>query len=101
MEILLHPNDRAVIARIVAPVVKRGAATLKLFGSRARGDARRTSDIDIALVSAKPIPAAELATLREALEDSSVPFRVDLLDYARAPASLRAAIDREGITWPV
>jgi len=74
---------------------------LKLFGSRARGDARRASDIDLALVGKQPIAAADMAALREALEESPVPFRIDLVDYASAPAYLRAAIDREGIPWPV
>ena len=42
-----------------------------------------------------------MALLREALDESHIPFRVDLVDYASAPAHLRAAIDREGISWPV
>lgn len=98
---LLNPQDRSAIERIVAPWLAREGAGLKLFGSRARSDARRASDIDLALVARHPIAAADMAALREALEESQVPFRIDLIDYASAPAHLRAAIDREGIPWPV
>jgi len=97
----LNPIDRSAIERIVAPYLVRRDIGLKLFGSRARGDARRASDIDLALVGKQPIAAADMAALREALEESPVPFRIDLVDYASAPAYLRAAIDREGIPWPV
>lgn len=101
VENLLNPSDRRLVEQIVFPVLARRKAGLKLFGSRARGDARRASDIDLALVAAQPIDPAELAGLREALEESAVPFRVDLVDYASAPDSLREAIDREGIAWHV
>lgn len=98
---LLDPRDRSAIERIVAPMLALVGARLKLFGSRARGDARRASDIDLALIARQPIAAADMAALREALEESAIPFRIDLVDYASAPANLRAAIDREGIPWPV
>lgn len=97
----LNPQDRSAIERILVPMLVRRSARLKLFGSRARGDARRTSDIDLAIVARHPIPADSLAEMREALEESRIPFRVDLVDYAGAPAPLREAIDREGVVWPV
>ncbi len=97
----LNPQDRSAIERILAPWLASEDAGLKLFGSRARGDARRVSDIDLALIASQPIALDDMAALREALEESPVPFRIDLVDYASAPAHLRAAIDREGIPWPV
>ncbi len=97
----LNPLDRSAIERIIAPWLCREDAGLKLFGSRARGDARRASDIDLALIAPQPIALADMALLREALDESNIPFRVDLVDYASAPAHLCAAIDCEGIPWPV
>lgn len=98
---LLNPQDRSAIERIVGPLLALGGARLKLFGSRARGDERRVSDIDLALIAPQPIALADLALLREALDESHIPFRVDVVDYASAPTKLRVAIDREGIPWPV
>jgi predicted nucleotidyltransferase len=96
----IHPLDRAAIEQIVAPLLARRGGKLKLFGSRARGDARRASDIDLALVGAQSFSPDELARARDALENSRIPFRVDLVDYSTASPTLRASIDREGIAWP-
>lgn len=98
--ILINPLDHATIGRIVAPLLARSKMRMRLFGSRARGDARAASDIDLALDAGQPIPAVDLARLREALEASNIPFRVDVVDYSVAPAGLRDSIDREGIPWP-
>lgn len=98
---LLNPQDRSAIEQIVAPLLARWDARLKLFGARARGDARPASDIDLALVAKQPIAATDMAELCEALDESQIPFRVDLVDYASAPSHLRAAVDRDGIPWPI
>lgn len=97
----LAPSDQIAIEHVLAPMLAHAQAHLKLFGSRARGDARRASDIDLALVGTRSFSPVELAIVRDALENSRIPFRVDLVDYSAAPAALRATIDREGIAWPV
>lgn len=95
----LDPRDREAIARILAPVVQQYGADVWLFGSRARGDARRASDIDLALRAPVPIPPDVMALAREALEESRIPFRVDLVDYRSAAKELQRAIDAEGVAW--
>ncbi|MFN3884527.1 MAG: nucleotidyltransferase family protein, partial [Rhodocyclaceae bacterium] len=65
----LNPLDRFAIERILASLLKREGARLVLFGSRARGDARAASDIDLAVVAEHPISSTVLADLREALEE--------------------------------
>lgn len=96
----LDLRDRRVIERILATVRHEQRGRVVLFGSRARNDARRSSDIDLAIDALQPLPPHELAQLREAFEESRIPFRVDLVDYASAHPQLRAAIDAEGIVWP-
>lgn len=95
-----HADQRA-IASLLDPLVRQSSAELILFGSRARGDARPTSDIDIALRAPQPIAPDLLAVARQSLEDSNVPFNIDLLDYAAASSEMKRAIDREGVAWRV
>ena len=66
---------------------------VKLFGSRARGDGRVTSDVDLA-VSAKD---GATLSLIEAFEDSSLPYTFDIIDYDRqSNENLKKEIDRDG-----
>lgn len=60
-----------------------------VFGSRAIGRARRYSDIDVAITGAS-LCASELAAISEALEESNLPYRVDLVDLTDASDDFRA-----------
>jgi predicted nucleotidyltransferase len=91
--------DKDIIVRRLTPLLAGNNVRLKLFGSRARGDAGSRSDIDLATVADSRLPVDMLANIREALEESPIPFRVDVVDYQSAPPALKQAIDREGIEW--
>lgn len=62
-----------------------------LFGSRALGTHKESSDIDIALKG--DISPTLIAHLKEELEDSTLPYFCDILDYERAPQELKEHID--------
>lgn len=65
-----------------------------LFGSFARGDATRTSDVDLALDLDDP---AALAALVDALQSGAPTLRkIDWVDFRSAPDPLRAKIESEG-----
>ena len=48
------------------------------FGSRVKGNARASSDLDLVLF-ASPTQRSQVFALQEALEESNLPFKVDLL----------------------
>ncbi len=91
--------------RILAEVLRAHPAGRRvrvwLFGSVARGDFDRTSDIDIALDADAPLDPDRLAALREALEEAPIVRRVDLVDMARVSPELRRRIREEGRPWLV
>jgi predicted nucleotidyltransferase len=60
-----------------------------VFGSRAAGTARRYSDIDVGLAG-EPLLFDQLGRLREALEDSELPYRVDVVNLAETSDQFRA-----------
>lgn len=91
--------DRKLILLGLAPLLRAKSIRLRLFGSRARGDAGSRSDIDLAVIADDKIPPHLLSRSREQLEEAPVPFRVDLVEYRSASPTLRQAIDREGIEW--
>ena len=82
---------RAVLRRIVPGV------EVRVFGSRVRGAARPVSDLDLAIMTDRPLPLETTASLREAFRDSDLPFKVDFVDWAATSERFRAVIEREGV----
>ena len=75
-------------------------ASLVLFGSRARGDARRRSDFDLAVFPGPGFEQKELARFSERLEESSkIIYPIDLVDTRTASEEMLAKIEREGVRW--
>ena len=54
------------------------------YGSRAKGTAKRYSDLDLALVTKEPLTFLQLAKLENAFSDSELEWKVDILDWASA-----------------
>jgi uncharacterized protein len=94
-------HDLRIIRAIVTDLVNGRGIRVWLFGSHARGDARRFSDVDIALLSEgeRRIPAEVMIDLREAFEEALVLRRVDLVDLATVDESFRQRVEREGVLW--
>jgi predicted nucleotidyltransferase len=73
--------------------------TVYLFGSFARDEARPSSDIDIAVDPHGSLPPGTMAKLREELEESNIPQRVEVVDLRDADPEFRARVRREGVVW--
>jgi uncharacterized protein len=87
------------LRRIVLDALGEHDATVWLFGSSARDDARQHSDIDIAIMPRDDLPAGFLAELAADIEESPIPYDVDLVDLRRAGSALVDEVHREGVKW--
>lgn len=87
------------VGRIVRELVTGRSVTVYLFGSWARGGATRLSDIDVAIQARPPLDSGTLARLRERLEESHVPYRVEVVDLDDVDPALRSRILAEGVRW--
>jgi predicted nucleotidyltransferase len=85
--------------RIVLDGLRGHAARVYLFGSWVQGRQGRTSDIDIAILPADPLPIGLLSDIREKLEDSRILYPVDLVDLSESDPDFAARVQREGILW--
>lgn len=70
-----------------------------LFGSRARGTDTFGSDIDIALDAGNPLALSALGSIKEAIENSNIPFFVDVVDLQTIASDFKKTIEGEGILW--
>jgi Restriction endonuclease S subunits len=68
---------------------------VRAFGSRVKWTAKNYSDLDIAIVGAGKLPAKQLADLREALTESELPFRVDVIDWHSTKENFQKIIEEQ------
>lgn len=84
---------------IVRAILRRHADGREVwaFGSRARGGAKRYSDLDIAIIGSQPLSIAHSAAIADAFSESELPWRVDVVDWATIDDAFRRIIDRDHV----
>ena len=83
-------------SKIVLELLERHLpnTTAWVYGSRAKWTSRPQSDLDL-VVFATPEQSGRVSDLREAFEESNLPFRVDLFVWDAVPESFRKQIKVE------
>ncbi len=66
------------------------------FGSRAKGTARATSDLDLAILGDEPLGVAMLGTLQDDFSESDIPYKIDIVDWATCSEEFRGIIEKDG-----
>lgn len=89
----LSPAIRAQLLDILQRSL--GNQAVLLVGSRARGPAKRFADIDLLLMNGQPLSPSVRANLRYELEESDIPFKVDLLEWADLTPAFRKRLQSE------
>ena len=90
----LNPRHREQIERLLREHVP--GIEVWAYGSRVDGRSHEGSDLDLVLRGAdlRPIPFDALQGLEEAFRDSSLPFLVEVRDWARLPEAFHREIER-------
>jgi len=92
--LVLAPRHREMLLALLQRHIP--TAEVWAYGSRVNGDCHEASDLD--LVARNPAAPEEeipyLLDLKEALVESNLPIRVDVVDWARIPAAFRQEIER-------
>jgi predicted nucleotidyltransferase len=98
----MNPTRKRAIEelrRLVLAALGEHHAAVWLFGSCARGEALQHSDIDIAILPRDELPSGFFPELAESVEESSIPYDVDIVDLRSAAPTLIAEVRREGVKW--
>ena len=70
--------------------------TVWIYGSRIKGTTRAQSDLDMVVFTVHG-QEAHVSNLKEAFEESNLPFRVDLFRWDEVPENFRATIQKEHV----
>lgn len=89
------------VKQIVLDNLDCQTATVYLFGSWARGEEKRSSDIDIAIEFDPTVTEIQivLMNIRHALEESTIPYKVDVVDLNSADRIMVNKVREEGVRW--
>ncbi|PIP94074.1 MAG: hypothetical protein COW00_11820 [Bdellovibrio sp. CG12_big_fil_rev_8_21_14_0_65_39_13] len=83
----LSESDYSFIANHLKPLLDSGAK-IWCFGSRARGDHKLFSDLDL-MIEDSVDRAREISTLNEIFEESRLPIKVDIVQEQDFASSYR------------
>ena len=65
-----------------------------IFDSRFhRNRVKKFSDLDLAVITDKPLDVLRLAKLQDAFSESDLPFKVDVIDWAMTDGAFRRIIE--------
>ena len=91
----VHPDHWAIVTGILQTLIPE--REVWAFGSRARGNAKKYSDLDLAVVSQTPLGLVGMAALADAFSQSDLPYKVDVVDWAQASDRFRKIIEEQKV----
>ncbi len=77
------------IKRIILQFLDTSKYKVFIFGSRATGEAKKFSDYDIGIIGERPVPSRVKVLIEEALEESNLPYKVDIVDFTLVSSSFK------------
>jgi uncharacterized protein len=93
----LEPKHLEILNQLLFMPLKKHGARVWVFGSRARGDHKKFSDLDVLFEESQPLPMSALSKIKEDLEESVLPIKVDLVDLQHLAESYRPNVLHERI----
>ena len=68
---------------------------IRVMGSRVGGRAKPFSDLDLVVMGDEPLDLRTLGQLRDAFDESNLPFVVDIVEWASASDAFRRIISEQ------
>ena len=93
----LKPHELEMVRNILNRFVPE--AEILVFGSRVHGTAKPWSDLDLAIKAKSALDWKLLEEIKEAFQESELPFRVDILDWNEITDAFRSAIEESGYEY--
>jgi len=94
----LREDHAALVRHVLRSNLPPGACTW-VFGSRAKWAAKDSSDLDLAVDAGRALTLSERSQLAEAFDESTLPWKVDVVDIHSISSKFREIIRRDGVLF--
>jgi type I restriction enzyme S subunit len=91
----IRPDQWAIVRDILQRHVPQ--YEVWAFGSRATWNAKEYSDLDLAVITDKPLSLVVSAALSGDFSESDLPWKVDVIDWATTSETFRKIIERDKV----
>jgi len=84
--------------KIIEDILKQHVSDceVRVFDSRCKGNHKTYSDIDLAIVGRELLDIRKLGELKDAFEESDLPYRADVMDWNAITQAFQTTILRSG-----
>jgi uncharacterized protein len=90
-------KEQETIVRLLTALF--ASVKVYLFGSRARGTNRPTSDIDIAVDAGYKLSFLEIAQARNVLDTLYIPEKINVVDIRSMTQDMKSQSLKESVLW--
>ncbi len=88
-----------ILKDIINNTLSADGDLILLFGTRAAGKAHDRSDIDIGIWGDRPLSSLERYELERKIENSRIPFLVDMVDFSETQGAFKKEALRDIEIW--
>jgi predicted nucleotidyltransferase len=92
----INPDHLDNIKKILYQYLPKTTAVW-VFGSRAKGNAKKFSDLDLVIEAEKDLPSDIITRLKFEFEESALPYKVDVLDWHAISEFFKEAIKKDRV----
>lgn len=97
---MVYRNDYIAITKeIILNQIGTASYKVFLFGSRAYGNERPNSDIDVGIWGKTRLPVKTRIAIEDAIDESIIPFKVDIVDFSLMDETFKTVALKKIVEW--
>ncbi len=89
----------SAVKEVVITFLKDEKVKIILFGSRARGNNQRCSDVDIGIIPAGKFHEERITLLKEKIENTNIPYKVEIVNLSEVSEEFKREAMKDAIVW--
>lgn len=99
MQIDFQQKCVELVKQIVLNHIDTNQYQVFLFGSRACGNAKKHSDIDVGILGNQKFSVIKKFDIEDAIDESIVPYKVDLVDFFSLDNKFKSEALKKIVIW--